>query len=122
MSNPKRKLQAKPFITDLRSGMGDEQLMEKYSLSPNQLETAFQKLLNAGQINDVDLFMRTSISDSMVTKAFVESRKAVQELEPPREARPLQHLEAPSEVEITEQVSAPREGLGDIFAKLARRD
>ncbi len=123
MSNPtKRKIQAKPFVTDLRGGVGDEQLMEKYALSPNQLEKVFQKLLDAGAINEIDLFMRTSISDSMVTKAFVENQKAIQELEPPREEDRAQSLASASEVEITEQVGTLKEGLGDIFARLARRN
>ncbi len=125
MSNAKRKLKAAPFIKDLRAGVGDEQLMEKYRLSPNQLEKAFRKLVDAGAIAEMELFMRSSISDSTVTKAFVESQRAIAELDAPteasREAPPLHRLEDPTDLEITERVSGPTQVLGGIFSKLTGR-
>jgi hypothetical protein len=121
MSNGKRKLKAAPFIRDLRDGVGDEQLMEKYSLSPSQLEKAFRKLVDAGAIAEMELFMRSSISDSTVTKAFIESQRAISELDAPEEALPPHPLEAPSEVEITEHVITSPQVFGGIFTKLTGR-
>jgi hypothetical protein len=121
MSNAKRKLKAAPFIRDLRDGVGDEQLMEKYSLSPNQLEKAFRKLVDAGAIAEMELFMRSSISDSTVTKAFIESQCAIAELDMPGEAPPPRPLEAPSEIEITEQVISRPQVFGGIFSKITGR-
>jgi hypothetical protein len=121
MSNAKRKLKAAPFIRDFRDGIGDEQLMEKYSLSPNQLEKAFRKLVDAGAIAEMEIFMRSSISDSTVTKAFIESQSAIAELDMPGEAPPPRPLEAPSEIEITEHVISRPQVFGGIFSKITGR-
>lgn len=122
MSNAKRTLKAAPFISDFRNGVGDEQLMAKYSLSQNQLEKAFRKLVDAGAIAEMELFMRTSISDSTVTKAFVESQRAIAELDAPGETPPRHRMVTPSEVEITEHVTGPTHLFGGIFSKLTGRD
>ncbi len=121
MNTAKRTLKAAPFIKDLRAGVGDEQLMEKYRLSPSQLEKAFRKLVDAGAIAEMELFMRTSISDSTVTKAFVDSQRAIAELDEPTEAPALHRLEDPTDIEITERVSGPTQVLGGIFSRLTGR-
>jgi len=43
--SPKRKIRAKEFIEDLRSGLTPSQLMTKYSVSVHGLRTIFRKLL-----------------------------------------------------------------------------
>ena len=70
-------VRGKELAQDIHLGMGDSQLMEKYQLRPKQLEMALRKLLEAGLITDMQLYERTSLSDSMITKAFVESEEAV---------------------------------------------
>ncbi len=81
MTTPKRKIKAKPFVRDLRNGMGDRELMEKYTLSESQLHKVFQKLVDAGAIDEMELFMRTSLSDSTITRAFVDIQRPVEELD-----------------------------------------
>lgn len=75
MTTPNRKIKAKPFVRDFRDGMGDGELMEKYLLSPDQLQKVFQRLVGAGAMDEMELFMRTSLSDSTITKAFVETEE-----------------------------------------------
>ncbi len=122
MSNPKRKLQAKPFISDFRSGMGDEQLMEKYSLSPIQLEKAFRKLVDLGAIAEMEFLMRTSISDSIITKAFVDTEQFSKDVESPSHIDVTEHVAQDSEslaqIEITEKVTTPTGIFGRFFSKL----
>ena len=100
--------------------MGDGELMEKYTLSESQLHKVFQKLADAGAIDEMELFMRTSLSDSTVTKAFVETQRAVQELDNLEEVTAVRDLECPSEVSITEKVKTFSEVVGGIVSKLAR--
>lgn len=81
MNRVKRKIGAKEFVRDLRNGMGDRQFMEKYALSAEQLRRVFRKLVDRGAIDEMELFMRTSLSDSTITQALAASRMAKGELE-----------------------------------------
>ena len=72
MTVPKRKTKAKSFVKDLREGMGDRQLMEKYVLSSNQLRRVFRRLIDGGALDEMELYMRTSLSDSSISKAFLD--------------------------------------------------
>jgi len=77
----KRKIRAKEFVQDLRNGMGDRQFMEKYALSADQLRNVFRKLVDSGIIDEMELYMRTTLSDSTITRALAESRSASRELD-----------------------------------------
>ncbi len=77
----KRMIRAKEIAKDVHAGMGDTPLMEKYSISTKQLNDLLRKLLDANLITDMQLYERTSLSDSQVTKAFVETGKAIKELD-----------------------------------------
>ena len=72
MTVPKRKIKAKSFMKDFREGMGDRQLMEKYVLSSNQLRGVFRRLIDGGALDEMELYMRTSLSDSSISKAFLD--------------------------------------------------
>lgn len=56
--------------------MGDAWLMETHRLTANQLEQILRKLLDANLITDMQLYERTTLSDSIITKAFVEKEMA----------------------------------------------
>ena len=45
---PPKKINAKAIMTDLKEGMTDTQLMEKYGLSFHGLQDLFSKLVHAG--------------------------------------------------------------------------
>ena len=57
----KKKLRASELAKDIRSGMTDPKLMEKYELSAKGLSSAFQKLVDAGIVGKEELENRTSI-------------------------------------------------------------
>jgi hypothetical protein len=120
MTTAKRKIKTKPFIRDLRNGMGDGQLMEKYSLSDNQLHRVLQKLVDVGAIDEMELFIRTSLTDSAVTKAFVEIQHSVEELDDLEEVTPPHDLKALSEITVTEKVGTIGKVIGDMVSRLAR--
>jgi len=77
----KRKINALELAGDVYEGMGDTILMEKYLLTPRQLEMALRKLLEADLITHMQLYERTTLSDSQITKAFVETQNAIRELD-----------------------------------------
>ncbi len=76
-----KKIKAMDMAKDVHSGMGDTLLMLKYSLNPKQLEGVLRKLLEADLITHMQLYERTSLSDSQITRAFVEAEKAAAELD-----------------------------------------
>jgi len=51
----KREIEAKDLIFDIRAGMTDSQLMEKYRLTYRGLKSALKKLLNVQAINPEEL-------------------------------------------------------------------
>jgi hypothetical protein len=69
-----RQLNAKEFAGDVRAGLDDIGLMNKYELSPSQLKKAFEKLLNAGLITESDVAGRSGqrisspVSSDQLTK------------------------------------------------------
>jgi len=54
----KRKIKAKEIIADIKSGMMDQELMEKYSVSQNALKSIFQKLIDSGSLQPSELEQR----------------------------------------------------------------
>ena len=76
-----RKVKATDVARDVKGGMGDTLLMGKYHLNPKQLESVLRKLVEADLITHMQLYERTSLSDSQITRAFVESAKAAEELD-----------------------------------------
>jgi len=78
---PKRKIHGPSVAQDVLDGMGDTALMEKYSLTAKQLKSVLTRLADLGLIDYMQMYERTSLSDSTVTKAFVETRRAIEELD-----------------------------------------
>ncbi len=77
----KRTIRADEIVADLDAGVGDSDLMQKYGLLPQQLELLYKKLLDSGLITVEQLYGRTSISGTTITKAFVDVYKSLQELD-----------------------------------------
>ena len=95
-------------------------LWKNVAYRSNQLHRVLQKLVDAGAIDEMELFMRTSLDDSAITKAFAEIRGAVQELHNPEEVAPPRDFEAPSEITITEKVKTLGKVARGLVSKLAR--
>lgn len=71
----------KDVARDVQGGMGDAHLMEKYNLNPKQFDSVLRKLVEADLITHMQLYERTSVSDSQIIRAFVEAERAVEELD-----------------------------------------
>ncbi len=77
----KKKINAKDLVIDIRAGLDDDDLMLKFNLTPQELERVFGKLVEADFITVVELHERAKLSDTQVTKAFVEAQRAIDELD-----------------------------------------
>ncbi len=75
------RIKAKKVVRDIQAGMNDVLLMEKYQLSPKQLQHVLEKLVEADLITYMQLYERTRLSETMITKAFVETANAISELD-----------------------------------------
>jgi hypothetical protein len=56
----KRTIDAKQVLTDIKSGMDDSSLMQKYQLSKKGIQSLFKKLVDGGVLNPGDLEKRGS--------------------------------------------------------------
>ena len=80
MKSQKRKIKAREFVSDLRSGIDDDTLTEKYSLTRDQFHKLLRMALDSKLINADELYSRISHSATAITRAFVETQEAVKEL------------------------------------------
>lgn len=62
----KRKITAKEILADLRSGLDDPALMNKYNLSSEGLQSLFKKMLKAGVVTREDLDSRAPLLEKTV--------------------------------------------------------
>jgi len=60
---PKRKIPANEFADDIRSGMSNDALMQKYRLSIEGLASVFKKLLEANILDKSELNRRMAAGD-----------------------------------------------------------
>ncbi len=69
------RIDAGEFVRDLQSSMDDGCLMAKHFLTPGQLQRLFRQLIDMDLISEKDLAIRSNVSASQITRAFVESQK-----------------------------------------------
>ncbi|MGO9120704.1 MAG: hypothetical protein ACLQPD_24210 [Desulfomonilaceae bacterium] len=77
----KVKINGRKFLYDIKAGMDDEALMEKYKVSKRQLQSLFRQLIESDLTTPLELANRLRVTTSQVTEAFVEMGKAVKELD-----------------------------------------
>jgi len=71
----KRAIKSEEVIADIRSGISDLELAEKYNLSPPGLESLLGHLVDSGLLSQGELEDREQFTASQVIRAFVESRR-----------------------------------------------
>jgi hypothetical protein len=71
----KRTIKAKEFIKDIRTGMADPELIEKYGLMPKELQRVLSYLIDAGLITQQELEESQRLSSSQIIRAFVDSNE-----------------------------------------------
>ncbi len=76
-----RKVSAKEILADIKADLSDDEIMDKYNFTRRQLQSVLRQLINAGLATPKELSNRLSITRSQVTEAFVETGKAIHELD-----------------------------------------
>ncbi len=71
----KRVIKAKEVIADIRGGMNDLELTEKYKLTPHGLESVLGHLVDSGLIGERELEDREQLTASQIIRAVIESRR-----------------------------------------------
>lgn len=66
-------LTAMEMAKDVRSGMTDFELGEKYRLSPKEFHLALHALIDSGLVTIQQLEERQQLSDSQIIRAFIEA-------------------------------------------------
>jgi hypothetical protein len=66
-------LTAMEMARDLRSGMTDFELGEKYRLTPKEFHIALHTLIDSGLVTRQQLEERQQHSDSQIIRAFIEA-------------------------------------------------
>ncbi|HTY23082.1 MAG TPA: hypothetical protein VMC85_08120 [Desulfomonilaceae bacterium] len=108
----KRKISAKQAVEDIRSGMNDSALGDKYHLSPAGLQSLFDKLVTAGYIDLSEIQQRTP--------AFLGT-VVVSETIPPAERDQTEDGRQPSQLKPASRVNAQeaardiRSGMDDSY-------
>ena len=74
------QIKAREFLRDIEMQMDDSTLMVKYGLSPQQLQRLFQQLISMNLISEGQLKVRSEVSDSQITRAFVEAQRDIEEM------------------------------------------
>lgn len=62
----KRKITGREVLKDIKAGMDDPELMDKYKLSAQGLQSVFNKLVNAGVLTQAELDARVPVSERTV--------------------------------------------------------
>lgn len=73
----KRKIMAREIVSDLRLGLTNSQLMEKYRLRVEALRYICTKLVDAGLMTELELYERTNLTESDVFRAFSDASEPV---------------------------------------------
>lgn len=70
MAKIKKQIRIKEIVKDIRSGLPDSELIEKYRISAKGLQSVFMKLLEAQAVTDEDLKNRMQFYDDTGTLDF----------------------------------------------------
>jgi uncharacterized paraquat-inducible protein A len=62
----KRRVTARDILRDVRAGISDSELMDKYKLSAQGLQSVFHKMINAGLITELELEDRVPVNERTV--------------------------------------------------------
>jgi uncharacterized protein (DUF433 family) len=77
---PKPRIKARDAVRDIRSGMTDSGLMEKYGLSAKGLQSVFLKLLEAKAITQAEMNQRRAIYHDKTVVHQIDARAIVKDI------------------------------------------
>ncbi len=81
MAKTKVRIPVKEFCEDVRMGMDDFNLCDKYGFSQKVLKRVFEKLVEAGKLHDEELYDRSFFTGTHAVIEFLDTTRAINELE-----------------------------------------
>ncbi|MEW6110916.1 MAG: hypothetical protein AB1664_02215 [Thermodesulfobacteriota bacterium] len=78
---PSLKIRSGDVVKDIRAGLDNEELKEKYQLSPRQLQSLFRKIIDAKLMSPLELASRLSVTPSQVSDVISDIQDAIKELD-----------------------------------------
>jgi hypothetical protein len=72
----KRRIKAKKILNDVLAEMDDWQIMRKHGLTPKQLEDVLRGLVERGMITHLQLYERTTLTESTIRTALEDEVKS----------------------------------------------
>jgi hypothetical protein len=72
-----RAVNGKEFVKDIRPGMTDLEMMEKYCLAVYDFDRVLEYMVDVGLITKGELLELQHLSDSQILRAFVESSEDI---------------------------------------------
>lgn len=76
---PKIKVNTNAALQDLRNGMDDNSLMEKYGLTLRQLQRLYRKMIKSGMLTPMEVSDRLCVTTSQIEKAFKQAAQLLEE-------------------------------------------
>lgn len=74
-----RKIDADGLVADIRGGMDEASLMQKYNLTSRELQKVFRKIISAGLMTAQELADRLKITKSQLTEVFALATGALKD-------------------------------------------
>jgi hypothetical protein len=66
----KRKISGKEFLRDVRAGLTDDELMEKFRITSVTLQYIFRKLIQEGLMTHFEFYARSKLRESELFAAY----------------------------------------------------
>jgi uncharacterized protein (DUF433 family) len=76
---PALKISAELVLEDIKSGLDNEGLMNRYELTERQLQRLYRKIIEAGLMTPLELAARLKITSSQIMEAFSEAQQPIDE-------------------------------------------
>jgi ankyrin repeat protein len=73
----KRNISGQSIVQDVRAGLTDSQLQQKYRIKPEAVPYLMRRLVDAGLMTDLEMYQRKSLSESDLMRAFKGSDEAI---------------------------------------------
>lgn len=77
----KPTIKAQEVVADIRRGLADSDLMEKYELSPEEFHSLLAYLVDTDLMSQDELGDRRQLTESQIIRLFVESREGSEKLD-----------------------------------------
>ena len=81
MAKRQVRINIESFLEDVRAGLNDDELMNRYGIRAKTLQRVFDKLVATGRVTDEELQNRSPFIDTQSVVEFLGVKSAIEELD-----------------------------------------